>query len=382
MIKIKNLKKAADRILKAIKQKEKIILYGDSDLDGISSVVITKEAIESLGGEIAAFYFPDRETEGYGITLTGLKYLKKMTPALLVVLDLGISNFKETILAKKMGFEVVMIDHHEILGKLPKAKIIVNPKQKGDESFKFFAAAGLAFKLSEAMHNGKMPEVLREDSLVLAALATIADMMPQVSENKNLIEKGMFMFERTERPGLKVFFNMQEINARSELSQKTQKIISILNARGSKDGLPANFKLLISDSLSEAGKIMKILLTENRMKREKIEKVIKIIEEKVAQKTDSIIFEGDSDFGLETMSSPASILSGKYSKPAFLFKKMKDVSQGTVRAPSNVNIVELMKKCAKCLITFGGHPQAAGFRVENKNLEKFKKCLIKNFKPE
>ncbi len=380
MTEIKNLKKASDRILKAIKRKERIILYGDSDMDGISAVTITKEAIESLGGNIFSFYFPDRESEGYGITLTGLKRLKKYTPALLVVLDLGISNFKEVIVAKKMGLETVIIDHHEILDRLPEADIIVNPKQKGDKSFKSFAAAGLAFKLSEEMYNKKMPELLRENSLVLAALATIADMMPQVSENKDIIQEGMFCFQRTERPGLKAFFGIKEIGSHLEESQKIQRMISILNARGIKDGLPVNFRVLISKSLSEAIKNMKILLVENRLKREKMENVIKIVEKKIAPKSDINIFEEDAKFGVETMSSPASILSGKYSKPVFLYKKMAKVSQGTVRAPAGFNIVEMMKKCEKYLITFGGHPQAAGFRVKNSNLEKFKECLIENIK--
>lgn len=364
--------------MRAIKQKERIILYGDSDLDGISSVTIAKEAIENLGGTISVFYFPDREKEGYGITMTGLKRLRKMVPALLVVLDLGISNFKEVVVAKKMGFEVIIIDHHEILGRLPEADIIVNPKQKGDKSFKSFAAAGLAFRLAEEMHKNKMPELLEENSLVLAALATIADMMPQVSDNKDIIREGVFRLERTERPGLKTFFDIQEISDYLELSQKIQRMISILNARGTKDGLPANFKLLVSDSLPEARKILKMLLIENRLKRGKMENVIKIVEKKIASKSDMIIFEGDASFGVETMSSPASILSGKYSKPVFLYKKMAGVSQGTVRAPAGFNIVEMMKKCEKYLITFGGHPQAAGFRVKNKNLENFKKCLIEN----
>lgn len=377
---IKNLKKAADRTLKAIQQKEGIILYGDSDLDGVASVAIAKEAIEGLGGKISAFYFPDREKEGYGITETGLRRLKKFSPALLIVFDLGISNFKETVMARKMGFEVIIVDHHEIIEKLPEAKIIVNPKQKGDESFKSFAAAGLAFKLSEALHRGKMPEILEENSLVLAALATIADMMPQVSENQDIIEQGLYMLERTERPGLKAFLNIKEVSFQLEIRQKAQKIISILNARGSISGLPANFKLLIAETLVEARKIMKILLTEHRLKKQKMEKVIETVKEKITGKTEQIIFEGDASFDLETMSLPASILSGEYSKPVFIFKQMKDVSQGTVRCPSEVNSVELMKKCKNHLIGFGGHPQASGFRIKNKNLEKFKKCLIANLK--
>src|SRR3989338_11166622 len=158
---IKNLKEAAERIKKAVKNKGKIIIYGDSDLDGVTSVIIAKEAIKNLGGKIQAIYFPSRETEGYGISETGLNILKKYSPALLVALDCGISNFQEVKTAKKLGLEVIIIDHHEILDKLPDVKIIVDPKQKGDKyPFKQFAACGLAFLLASALLGKQITENL------------------------------------------------------------------------------------------------------------------------------------------------------------------------------------------------------------------------------
>lgn len=146
---IKNLKEVARRILKAIKNKEKIVLYGDADLDGMTAVIILADTIKNLGGKVAAIYFPDRELEGYGITEKGLDYLKENAPALLVTLDCGIGNFKEAELAKKLRFEVIIIDHHQVLDALPKAEIIVDPNQKGDKySFKGLATVGISFKLS------------------------------------------------------------------------------------------------------------------------------------------------------------------------------------------------------------------------------------------
>ena len=131
MNEIKNLKKAADRIKKAIKSKEKIILYGDADLDGTSSVVILEETIKNLGGKVTTAYFPDREKEGYGLNEKALDYLKPIAPALIITVDCGIGNFKEVKIAKKIGFEVIVIDHHEPLDSLPEASIVVDPKQKG-----------------------------------------------------------------------------------------------------------------------------------------------------------------------------------------------------------------------------------------------------------
>ncbi|MDP4007429.1 MAG: DHH family phosphoesterase, partial [bacterium] len=144
---IKNLDKAALRLQKAAEQAEPIILYGDADLDGVCSAIILKETLRTLGGNVVRVYFPDREKDGYGITPRALKELKKFSPALLVAMDLGISNFKEIEEAKKMGFEVVLVDHHVVLDKLPAADIIVDPKQEGDTyPFKELAACGLTFR--------------------------------------------------------------------------------------------------------------------------------------------------------------------------------------------------------------------------------------------
>ena len=185
---IKNLKKVANRIKKAIKLKEKIILYGDADLDGIASVIVLEETIKNLGGKIQAVYFPDREIEGYGINETALNYLKKFSPALFIALDLGIGNFKEIESAKKFGFEVIIIDHHKVLGnKIPKASLVVDPKQKQDKyPFKGLATAGIAFRLSKLLLGDVFSENLKNSFLELVALATIADMMPQENENEKI----------------------------------------------------------------------------------------------------------------------------------------------------------------------------------------------------
>ena len=191
-MKIKNLTKAANRIKKAIVEKERIVLYGDADLDGITAVLIADEAIKSLGGNVVDYYFPEREKEGYGITPKALEYLKQYTPGLLVVFDMGISNFEEVPMAKKAGFDVIIVDHHKVLGKLPKADIIVDPKQPGDEyPFKEFAACGLSLQLAKAILGKKMSDILYQSMVELAALGTIADMMVREQDNVQIIQDGL-----------------------------------------------------------------------------------------------------------------------------------------------------------------------------------------------
>lgn len=383
-VEIKNLKKAAKRILSAIKKNERIIIYGDADLDGVTSVIILKESIENLGLTVAAIYFPDRETEGYGITEIGLDKLKAQAPALFIALDCGISNFKEVKLAKKMGFEVIIIDHHEILEKLPEASIIVDPKQKGDKyPFKQFAAVGIVFKLSELLLKAKIPETLRKNFLELVALATIADMMPRTGENKTMIIEGLGSLESSWRPGIQALFEVKSFKSFA-LLQQVSKINSLLNVRDVQNQLPAAFRVLTASTKSQAKKLIERLLEKSFQKREKIGEIKETIEGEISETPEklrsSIIFEGSSFWQLIYLGVVASILSRKYQKPVFLFKKGKTESQGSTRGPSGCNLVEAMKSCSRYLITYGGHPPAAGFGIKNENLEKFKECLIKYFK--
>jgi len=382
---IKNLRKVAERIKKAVKRKEKIILYGDADLDGVASVIILKEAIKNLSGPtrsgylISAVYFPDREVEGYGISEKGLNYLKKIAPALLIALDCGIGNFKEVKIANKFGFEVIIIDHHEVLDELPKASLIVDPKQRGDKyPFKELANAGLSFKLSELLLKGNLTENLRKNFLELVAIATIADMMPREDENKIFIEEGLKSIENSWRPGIRTLFEEKTFNSYLNLNQKISKIISILNIRDVENNFPASFRLLTSPDLEESKKIISRLIEKREIRKQKIIEIIQEIEERIQKGSNPIIFEGDSSWDFTLISSVASIICQRYQKPTFIYKILKDESQGTVRVPAGINSVALMKKCSKYPITYGGHPLASGFRIKNENLEKFKNCLIEN----
>jgi single-stranded-DNA-specific exonuclease len=370
---IKNLKEAAERILKAIESQERILLYGDADLDGVCSVIILKETIRNLGGEVKAVYFPDREVEGYGISEKGLNTLKKFSPALLISLDCGISNFKEIELAKKYGFFVIVIDHHKVLDELPKADIIVNPQQKSDKyPFKGLATVGITFKLSEKLLLDKMANSLRRNFLELVALATLADMMPQVKENKILTEEGLEFLKNSWRPAFQVFSKI------FNLPKEILKVISILNVRDVENNLPASYRLLSESDFKKVECLIEKLIEKGKERRKKVEEILAEIERKITGE-EEIIFEGSENWGLSLISIISSFLCQKYQKPVFIYKKFEKESQGTVRVPPGIDSVSIMKRCKELLISFGGHPSAAGFRIKNENLDKFKSCLIKNY---
>jgi len=376
-MKIKNLEKTAKRILKAIKEKERIILYGDSDLDGVGSVIILGETIKNLGGKVSVIHFPDREKEGYGITRKSLSYLKTFSPALLIAVDCGIGNFEEIKEARKIGFSVIVIDHHKVLGRLPDADIIVDPKQKSDNyPFKELATVGLVFKLSEIMFDN-MPAPVRESFLELVALATIADMMPRESDNRMFIDEGLFYIENSWRPGIRALMSLDFLRDYS-LNEKVSKIISMLNVRDVENGMPTSFSILTGSSAEELKRMIKKLKKKNEWRKIRVAEITEEIRQRDLRKGEEIVFEGEPDWEYPLISSAASIICREAKKPTFIYKKLEKESQGTVRVFSKIDSVDLMEKCKKYVLTYGGHPKASGFRIKNENLDAFKICLIKS----
>ena len=329
-------------------------------------------------GKISALYFPDREIEGYGITTKALEKLKEFSPALLIVVDCGISNFKEIELAKKLGFYVIVIDHHKILDKLPEADIIVDPKQpKETYSFQDFATVGIVFRLSKLLFGNKMSKAMETSFLELAALATIADMMPQVDENKLFIEKGLDTVEQSLRPGIRALFEAEFLKEYG-LRGKASKVISILNVRDVQDGLPVAFRILASPDFEEVKAMIPELLGKTRQRRLDIRNIVDNIKKEALKSDSPIIFRGSESFDFAIISPIASLLCNYFKKTVFIYKKLEHESQGTVRSTSDIDSVVLMEKCKNYVITYGGHAQASGFRLKNENLEKFKNCLIEN----
>src|SRR3989338_3767358 len=378
--KIKNIEVAAQRIRQASENKEKIILYGDSDCDGVCSVVILGEAIKNLGGQITTVAFPDREQDGYGMNFKALEFLKGYAPALFITLDLGIANVREIDEANKIGFEVIVVDHHSVLDELPKAKIIVDPQQKDDESgYQYLCNAGLTFKVSQEILKDNMSLNLKNSLLELSALATIADMVPQVEENKAMIEEGLRSLKNTFRPGLRALLDI--LGEGEAAANGYLKLISAINAAESEDFKNESYELLTTSSQSRGQELAESLIRRTEQKQQKIKAIVEEVESRIAKNpNETIIFEGDPAWKLTLAGVVASIIASKYEKPTFIYRKMDKESAGSVRSlKEGQNSVDAMMSCKELLLTYGGHPKASGFRLKNENLEKFKSCLIKHF---
>lgn len=379
-LKIKNIEKAAERIKKAVQNKERIILFGDSDLDGIASVVLLEEAIKNLGGKADCIFFPDRELDGYGINLKALDMLKSRVPALLITMDLGIGNYKEVDVANSLGFEVVIIDHHEPLDKIPKASIIVDPHQKDDPyPFKGLADVGVVYNLCLELLGDKISPNLNNSLLELAAMATIADMVPQVEQNQQIIQDGLRSLRNTFRPGLKAFLDI--LGDSRVFEEFLPKIISALNSAESLKFENESYRLLTSSDQKECRELAQKLINNINFKQIQIKNIAQEVERRIARKPDeAIIFEGDPSWKLVLAGPVASIICEKYGKPTFIFRRMDTESSGSVRNPEGTNSVDAMATSKDFLITYGGHACASGFRVKNEYLDKFKNRLTEYFR--
>jgi single-stranded-DNA-specific exonuclease len=384
-MKIKNIDKVAERIKEAVKNKEQIIIYGDSDLDGISSMVIIKETIDNISGKdyfpkVLAFS-PDRN-EGHGLNFQALNFIKsKVSKGLIITLDCGITNFEEIKDAINSGFSVVIVDHHKTLDKLPEAEIIVDPKQEGDEfPFKEYANVGLAFKLSEEILEEKMFPMLRKNFLELVALGTISDMMIEEDENKKWIEEGLEGIEMSQRPAIRAIFSILNPMDFSSKRDMVSKVNSALNSAVINNYIPKPYLFLMENDFDEALRIAEELMEESNQKQKQIASLTNELIDKISEKQVSVIFEGSYLWKGEYLGALASRLCNYFDLPVFLYKKGEEVSRGTVRVPKGMDAVKAMESCSDLLMMFGGHPPAAGFTISNENIDKFEKCLNIYFK--
>jgi len=375
---VKNLKKAAKRIAKAVKKKETIVLFADGDLDGATSLIIVEEAIQNLSGKVALKYFPDREKEGYSLNEHGLEHLKNYAPGLLIILDAGIANFEELKQTKKLGFENIVIDHHEVLGKVPSAALIVDPKQKGDDyPFKKFAACALCFLLAKEMLP-KMSKELEKSFMELAGLGVIADMMPEQDVNAIVVGSAAETIFSSFRVGFKAL--LEEVKKEEDSPRKfLSNLVGILNITEIENHLTQTYLLLSSKDIARAKELARKLILDSEQRRKEIRERAGGILSTVKEE-DLIVFEGDESLSQVLTGAIASRVCNRVKKPCFIFKLNSHKSRGSVRMPKGMDAVQALNSCAHLLLMYGGHPPAAGFSLKNENIDEFKKCLEEYFK--
>jgi len=382
--KIGGISKFLREAKKAFRQREKIILYGDADMDGSSSVIILEETLRFLGFNVVKVYFPDREKEGYGINEKALLYLSFLRPAILITLDCGITNFDEVKLAKKMGFKTWIFDHHEVIKKTPPANLVIAPKAKNNPPvFACLSNAGLAFYLSHLLLKelGKdYPEEQIKEHLILAAIATIADMMPVKEINRQLIDKGVEGTLESQRPGLRVFWERRLIKFRNN-RDLIQKIIAVLNITKCRNHLTGTYRLLRAKSLTKAEQIARELIKEEKERKRKLEYFVDELKKEIKdRKFDSeIIFIARKDYPISFAGPIASKIFSEFRKPTIIVSLQRDLARGAVRLPHYLDSLDALKSASKFLEDYGGHKAASGFTVKKEKLPQVEEALRRYF---
>lgn len=386
---MKGMLELVSEVKSILKNKKKIGIFTDFDVDGITGAAIFIETLVCLGfpKKLISLYIPDREKEGYGVNENGVNFLASQDCKYFITIDCGISNPKEIEIAKKLGMTPIIIDHHQVPKNLPKAKIIINPLQKNDKyPFKPLAAAGITFKVAQALirklkKNYVRGKTIDKDEWLLldfACLATIADCCPLLGENRLLVRYGLIALQKTRRVGLNEIIRVCKIDkSKLDSFDVSHRISPLLNSASRMDHASTAYNLVVTDSIFEAAHLTKKLAGKNRRRQEDSKKVFFSINSKISKyKTlPSIIIESDPDWPLTLAGPVASKVLEKYSRPAIVFNRGHKKSQSSSRSVPGLNMVEAFGKCSHYIERFGGHPLAAGCTVLNQNFEKFKTCM-------
>ena len=380
---ILNMEKAASRIVEAIKNNERIIIFGDYDADGICSSVVFHDFFKKIGFENFHVHIPDRYLEGYGLSLKAIDEFCKQGAKLIVTLDCGVTNVKEVEKANSLGLEVIIIDHHIVPENPPKAYAIVDLKQEGETyPTKFLSGAGIAFKtICAVIKIGKFNIVPGWEKWLLdvVAIATVADMVPLLGENRTLVYYGLKVLKKTQRPGLLSFYRRLKLSAPNIVEDDLSFMIAPrLNVAGRMDHATVSFNLLTTESSQEADWISERLEAMNGDRREAVDKIIKIIDSEIGETKPDVIITGDANWSPGVLGLTANRMLEKYNCPVFLWGKGGDNIKGSCRSNGAINLVDFMKSLpAGLLDDVGGHALSAGFSMAENKIGKLKEEIIK-----
>ena len=370
-----DMEKAVDRILIAIKNKEKVTIYGDYDVDGITSITVLKSFLKDVGLEVDT-YIPNRIDEGYGLNKKAIEKIKENGCQLMITVDCGISGIEEVEYANSLGIETIVTDHHEVGDVLPNALAVVDNKRK-DSTYPFreLAGVGVAFKLIQAI--GIKLELKEEEYLKyldIVAVGTISDIVPLVDENRVITKLGLKLIRQTKNIGLKSIINS---SGYSKIDSNTISfgVAPRINACGRMGKAEEALKLLLSKNLNEAQELTRKLNDHNR-ERQDIEKrifedAIKQIEEKSLANNRTIVVAGQN-WHHGVIGIVSSKITDMYFKPSILLCLEDGIGKGYGRSVPGFDLHEALTKCLDTIDKFGGHAMAVGITVKEDKIPEFK----------
>ena len=374
---MQDMKKAVERISRAIQDQEKILVYGDYDADGVTSTAVLMTVLRDLGASVE-FYIPNRFTEGYGPNENAFRQAADNGVKLIITVDTGIASVHEAEIAKQLGMDLIITDHHEIRPEIPSAFAIIHPRYD-DTPYPFpdLAGVGVTFKLAHALY-GSAPEQL----LDLVAIGTIADLVPLHGENRLIVKKGLRVLRQTERPGLAAMSRMASVN----LAEANEETIGFtigprLNAAGRLNSAVPAAELLLSEDGETAELLARDIEQLNTERKDIVSEITKEAMEMVdtlyPTSENHVLVIGKEGWNPGVVGIVASRLTEKYYRPAIVlgYDTETGKAKGSARSIKGFDLFESLVSCSSLLEHFGGHPMAAGMTLSISDVEELRAQL-------
>ena len=373
---MQDMDKAVERIAQAIAAGEKIAIFGDYDVDGITATCILVDYLKGRGADVV-HYIPRRIEDGYGLSCDAIEGLRKGGATLLVTVDCGITGVDEVAFARSIGMDVVVTDHHECKETLPVASAVVDPRRSDCEyPFKHLAGCGVALKLVLALGGPDREEALFSRYCTLAAVGTVADVMQMTGENRTIVSRGLATLDRSDFIGLHALLKEAGLAGREISSVQIGFVLAPrINAAGRMGAADMAADLLLCQDPVQAEELAKALCALNR-ERQSVEQTIysqaeEMIEQMPEEDRRALVLASET-WHQGVVGIVASRLSEKYSRPSFMIHLNGAVGKGSCRSWGGFNLFAALESCSDLLLGFGGHELAAGFTIDAANIPAFR----------
>ncbi len=365
-----DISQAISRIYKAVLEREKIAVYGDFDVDGVTATVIITEGLSRLGAEVIP-YIPDRIDEGHGVKLSALEKLQAHGVSLVITVDCGVTDVVEVKRAREMGIDMIITDHHIPLRNLPQAIAIVDPKRK-DSVYPYpdLAGAGVAFKVLQALFHKDSREKWISRLMDLVVLATVTDLVPLVGENRYLVKEGLRELNKSSRVGIQEMIKLTRLKLGELDAEDISWVLGPrLNAAGRMNNASSSYQLLTTQS-SEESHLLALELEKKNAERQKLtSEVLSQAREKLTPKLHlPVLIDADESYSVRVIGLVAGRLADEFYRPAIIINVGPELCQGSCRSIPEFDFTVVLEECHNLLVAFGGHPLAAGFTVARQNL--------------
>ncbi len=369
-----------ERIFHAIDRKERVVLFGDYDVDGVTSLALLSELLRAYGWE-AALFLPHRIDEGYGLSADGVfRCLKQHQPQLLIAIDCGTSSVAEIASLRKQDIDVIVLDHHEPKEELPDC-LLVNPKASAESPLTYLCSVGLTFKLCHALLKTRRVDFDLKAALDLVALGTVADIVPLHRDNRVFVKTGSRVLAQSRREGIVKLMEAAGVKSPIMPEDIGFRLGPRLNAAGRLDTAEKALRLLLTDNAIEAEALAQELDAQNRERQEVEKNILAEAEEKLAMEfdpaTDAAIVLGARGWHPGVLGIVASRISKKYHRPAIIIGfDESGAGKGSGRSIEDCSLVAALTECGSVLEKFGGHEMAAGLALREEKLPEFRERFL------